>query len=68
MLFSSAEIIEKKSLHDLKYTPAIDRTGASCNDLVFALYFIIPIKKTGIEQAQNIKTQCLKNQYYQYIH
>ena len=38
------------------------------DDLFFALYFIIPIKKTGIEQAQNIKTQCLKNQYYQYIH
>ena len=65
--------LQEISLHDLKYTPAIDKQEQAVikdyiDDLVFALYFIIPIKKTGIEQAQNIKTQCLKNQYYQYIH
>ena len=65
--------LQEISLHDLKYTPAIDKQEQAVikdyiDDLVFALYFIIPIKKIGIEQAQNIKTQCLKNQYYQYIH
>ena len=65
--------LQEISLHDLKYTPAIDKQEQAVikdyiDDLVFTLYFIIPIKKIGIEQAQNIKTQCLKNQYYQYIH
>ncbi len=60
-------------LQDLKYIAAIDKQEQASikdyiDDLVFALYFNIPIKKIGIQEASNIKTQCLKNQYYQYIH
>ena len=37
------------------------------DDLVFALYFNIPLKKLGTNRAKNIKTICAKNSYYKLV-
>jgi len=34
------------------------------NDLFFALYFNVPIKETGINQAEKIKKMCIENKFY----
>lgn len=63
---------EETSLHDLKYMPAIDKKEQATmknyiDDLVFALYFDISFEKIGLQKAANIKEQCEKNKFYQYI-
>lgn len=37
------------------------------DDLVFALYFGIPIKNIGLDEAENVKNLCLQNEFYRYI-
>ncbi len=63
---------QKISLHELKDLPIIDfkhqqTINDYINDLVFALYFKIPLKKIGLGKTEEIKTKCSKNAYYKLI-
>jgi hypothetical protein len=56
-------------LAELKTMPVIDfdlqgKIKDYIDDLVFALYFNIPLEKIGLERAQKIKTECSKNPHY----
>jgi len=56
-------------LSELKELPAIDfQTQAALkdyiDDLVFALYFNVPLAEVGFEYADEIKKACRKSQYY----
>lgn len=67
-----SEELEKNreiSLSHLKSLPVIDldkqkKLKDYIDDLVFALYFKIPIKKIGISHSDKIKTKCKKNRFY----
>ena len=66
--FLSSEII----LSEFKYLLAIDKVLQESlkdyiDDLVFALYFNIPVKKIGLNLASQIKELCRKNKFYDYI-
>lgn len=37
------------------------------DDLVFSLYFKIPIKKVGLSEASRIKVECQKNKFYHLV-
>ena len=59
-------------LSELKHLMAIDRELQGSlkdyiDDLVFALYFDVPIKKVGLKEAGQIKELCRKNEFYDYI-
>jgi len=56
-------------LNELKDLPVIDFQKQTelkdyIDDLVFALYFNIPLAKVGFEYADEIKKACRKSQYY----
>ncbi len=60
------------NLQDLKYMEAIDKKEQGViknyiDDLVFSLYFNIPIKKSDLKDAIKIKDLCMKNDFYNYI-
>ena len=64
-IFKSNEI----SLQDLKYMEIIDTQEQELvkkfiDDLVFALYFNIPIENVGINKKNEIKEICSKSEYY----
>ena len=57
------------SLHELKYLPAIDKKEQEkiksyIDNLVFVLYFEIPIKKVGLSEANEHKKLCQKSRFY----
>jgi hypothetical protein len=57
------------NLEELRFLPAIDvdaqaRIKAYIDDLVFALYFNVPIRKLGLENASGIHATCEKNEFY----
>ncbi|MCK4627677.1 MAG: hypothetical protein KAT56_01670 [Sedimentisphaerales bacterium] len=59
-------------LSELKHLMALDENLQESlkdyiDDLVFALYFNVPVKKVGISLAVRIKEMCLKNEFYGYI-
>ena len=59
-------------LSELKYLPALDMSLQETlknyiDDLVFALYFNIPLTKIGLEHAADIKKACQKNEFYQIV-
>jgi hypothetical protein len=61
------------SLSELKALPIIDYEKQRelknyIDDLVFALYFNIKLESLGLNKAEKIKTECLKNPYYKLIH
>jgi hypothetical protein len=60
------------SLSDLKSMPVIDFEKQAelkdyIDDLVFALYFNVPIKKVGLNRAEEIKVLCKENKFYKVI-
>ncbi len=60
------------SLSELKYLMALDKNLQESlkdyiDDLVFALYFDVPVKKIGFNQAGQIKQLCRQNKFYDYI-
>jgi hypothetical protein len=62
----------KIKLSELKSLPAIDFEKQESlkdyiDDLVFALYFNIPLTKVGFEHADKIKKECEKSTYYQLV-
>ena len=62
----------KIKLSELKSLPAIDFEKQESlkdymDDLVFALYFNIPLTKVGFEHADEIKRECEKSTYYQLV-
>lgn len=65
-LFNEEKMI---SLGQLKSTPAIDfekqnKLKDYIDDLIFALYFNIPLLDVGPNKAKEIKEMCSKNKYY----
>lgn len=63
------ENVDNITLLDLKDLPIIDydlqkQLKDYIDDLVFALYFNVHIDKLGLDEAQNIKDKCKKNQFY----
>ncbi len=67
-LFKEGKII----LSELKNLPAIDfekqkKIKDYIDDLVFALYFNVPIEKVGLEKADVIKKEYEKNRFYHII-
>jgi len=59
-------------LSELKYLPSIDidlqkSLKDYIDDLVFALYFNIPVKKVDLSLASQIKALCRQNEFYDYI-
>jgi hypothetical protein len=60
------------ALSELKYLLALDKELQKSlkdyiDDLVFALYFSIPVKKIGLNLASQIKELCRQNGFYDYI-
>lgn len=60
------------SLHELRNLPVVDyerqnRLKAYTDDLVFALYFGIPLRDLGLKNAMAIRKACLANRHYEYI-
>lgn len=63
---------EKIKLSELKSLPAIDFGKQAAlkdyiDDLVFALYFNIPLTKVGLKYAPNIKKLCQNNKFYRLL-
>ena len=63
---------EKITLSDLKSLPAIDFEKQAdlkdyIDDLVFALYFNIPLTKAGLNYVAEIKKACKNNKFYQLV-
>jgi len=63
---------EKVALSELKSLPTIDfekqkETKDYIDDLVFALYFRVPIKKIGLDRAREIKRKCDGNKFYKLL-
>jgi len=60
------------TLSELKYLLALDKALQESlkdyiDDLVFALYFNVTVKKVGINLASHIKGLCHQNKFYAYI-
>ncbi len=60
---------QKISLTDLQSSAAIDFEKQKelknyIDDLVFSLYFNVPIKKVGLSETKKIKSECEKNKFY----
>jgi len=67
-LFSD-KMISLSALKELQVID-LDRQSAFKNyidDLVFTLYFKIPIKKVGLKEAAKIKFECEKNKFYKLV-
>lgn len=67
-LFKEKQII----LSELKSLPAIDFEKQKeikdyIDDLVFALYFNVPVKKVSLSKARETKQECGKNRFYKLI-
>ena len=63
---------EKISLLELKSLPTIDLEKQSnlkdyIDDLVFAIYFNIPLTKVGLKYRSEIKKECHKNKFYKLL-
>ncbi len=63
---------QKISLTDLQSSAAIDFAKQKelknyIDDLVFALYFNIPIKKVGLGEAKKIKSECEESKFYKVV-
>lgn len=63
---------EKIILSELKNLPIIDfdrqrQLKDYIDDLVFALYFNVPVKNVGLDRATEIKAPCEKNEFYKII-
>ena len=63
---------EKISLPEVKSLPVIDfekqaQVKDYVDDLVFALYFNIPLTKVGLKYACEIKRRCEKSKYYRIL-
>ena len=59
-------------LSELKTLPVIDfeyqqKLKDYIDDLVFTLYFNVPVKNIGIDHAGEIKQMCQENEFYSYI-
>ena len=59
-------------LSELKYLMALDKNLQESlkdyiDDLVFALYFNVPVKRVGFNQASQIKKLCRQSKFYDYI-
>ena len=59
-------------LSELKHSMALDKALQESlkdyiDDLVFSLYFNVPVKKVGISLASQIKGLCHQNEFYDYI-
>jgi hypothetical protein len=59
-------------LSELKHLMALDKDLQESlkdyiDDLVFALYFNVPVKKVGINLASQIKELCRQNEFYDYM-
>ncbi|MFA6175431.1 MAG: N-6 DNA methylase [Phycisphaerae bacterium] len=59
-------------LSELKYLQALDKELQKSlkdyiDDMVFALYFNVPVKKIGFDLADQIKELCCRNEFYDYI-
>lgn len=68
----SAQEKRHVSLHELRNLPIVDyerqnRLKAYIDDLVFALYFGIPLQALGLKNATAIRKACLANQHYEYV-
>lgn len=65
-LLTEVRLSELKSLSviDFEYQ---QKLKDYIDDLVFALYFNVPIKTIGLEHSQDIKTLCSENEFYAYI-
>jgi hypothetical protein len=66
--FLPSEIV----LSELRYLMALDKVLQESlkdyiDDMVFALYFNVPVKKVGMNQAIQIKELCRQNEFYDYI-
>ena len=60
------------SLHELRNLKVIDKKKQSelkqyVDDLVYALYFNVPLKQIGLRRRGTIKKACLANQHYEYV-
>ena len=60
------------TLSELKYLMALDKDLQESlkdyiDDLVFALYFNVSVKKVGISLSKQIKGLCHKTEFYDYI-
>jgi len=63
---------QKISLSEIKDLPIIDlekqqKIKDYIDDLVFALYFNIPLEKIGLNYAGEIKMKCSKNPFYEMV-
>jgi len=65
--------LEKRyvSLHELRNLPIIDyekqrKIKAYIDDLVFALYFGVPLPKLGLKNAAAVRKACLEHRHYEY--
>ena len=63
---------DKITLSELKSLPIINFEKQAdlkdyVDDLVFSLYFNIPLIKVGLEYAENIKKECKKSKYYRLL-
>ncbi len=72
--FASGKLIsdEEINLSDLKSLAVIDFEKQKelkdyIDDLVFALYFKVPIKKIGLDQTKIIKAACEENKFYKIL-
>lgn len=65
-LLTEVRLSELKSLSviDFEYQ---QKQKDYIDDLVFALYFNVPIKTIGLEHSQDVKTLCSENEFYAYI-
>lgn len=65
-LLTEVRLSELKSLSviDFEYQ---QKLKDYIDDLVFVLYFNVPIKTIGLEHSQDIKTLCSENEFYAYI-
>jgi len=65
-------LIKDITLSELKTLPTIDYEQQSkikdyIDDLLFTLYFNIPVQNLSITSASTIKNLCKKNEFYNYI-
>lgn len=70
--FGGLAPVDEITLSALKSTPAIDvdqQTDVKdyIDDLVFALYFNVPVPEININSAHKIRNACAKNKYYRII-
>jgi len=72
--FADNKLLKEKeiNLSELKSLPAIDSGKQEVlknyiDDLVFALYFNVPLAKIGLDKARAVKSACEKNKFYKIV-